>query len=219
MLPFTHDQFIDVFAVYNAGIWPAQLVAGLLGLAVCVAMARGGTHSWPLAGAGLAAMWIWTGVAYHGLFFSRINEAAIGFGVLFVLQGLLLLLAAVRGRLKFGPRTLRSPRAIAGWALIGYSAVLYPLVSWLTGMAYPAMPTFGVTPCPVTLFTFGVLLLASSPPWWLLPIPFAWSLLGGSAAMLLRVPADWALLASAASALPLLARVRERQSGSGLRPS
>ena len=212
LLPFTHDQFIEVFAAYNAAIWPVQVVAALLGLGVCVAVARGGTDSWPVAGAGLAAMWIWTGVAYHGLFFSRINEAAIGFGALFVLQGLLLLLAAVRGRLKFGPRTRRSPWAIAGWALIGYSAVLYPMVNWLTGMAYPGMPTFGVTPCPVTLFTFGVLLLASRPPWWLVPIPFAWALLGGSAALLLRVPADWVLLASAVSAVSLLARARELQS-------
>ena len=31
LLPFTHEVFIDVFRVYNAAIWPAQVVAYLLG--------------------------------------------------------------------------------------------------------------------------------------------------------------------------------------------
>ncbi|WP_427914910.1 DUF6064 family protein [Ramlibacter sp. MMS24-I3-19] len=205
MLPFTHDQFIGVFGAYNAGIWPAQIVADLLGVAVCVAVVRGTMFAAALAASSLAAMWIWTGVAYHGLFFSKINPAAVAFGVAFALEGLLFVHAALHRRLLFAPHAWRPLRAAAGWALIGYSALVYPVVGWLAGMSYPTVPTFGVTPCPVTLFTFGTLLLATSPPWWLVPIPLAWSLLGGSAAMLLRMPADWVLLASALCALPLLA--------------
>src|SRR5260370_12258317 len=35
------------------------------------------------------------------------------------------------------------------------------------------MPMFGVTPCPVTIFTFGLLLLTVCPvPRWLFVIPF-----------------------------------------------
>ena len=56
---------------------------------------------------------------------------------------------------------------------------------------------FGVTPCPVTIFTLGMFLLTTSPvPKGLLVIPFIWSLIGGSAAILLHVPQDWVLLAS-----------------------
>ena len=72
-------------------------------------------------------------------------------------------------------------------------------------MPYPEMPMFGVTPCPVTIFTFGMLLLTTRPPSrWLLVIPFIWSLIGGSAAVLLGVPQDWALLASGLIAIPLI---------------
>jgi hypothetical protein len=54
---------------------------------------------------------------------------------------------------------------------------------------------FGITPCPLTLFTFGILLLASGRiRWSLLVVPGAWSLIGGSAAFLLDVPQDWPLL-------------------------
>jgi hypothetical protein len=59
---------------------------------------------------------------------------------------------------------------------------------------------FGVTPCPVTLFTFGVLLLSTvRVPRRILVVPVLWALIGGSASYLLHVPQDWLLLASAAS--------------------
>ena len=202
MLPFTHDQFIALFAAYNAAVWPAQVLADLMGIATCVALWRA---TRPLASftaaAALAAMWIWTGAVYQGLFFSRINQAAVAFGVLFVLQGILFV--AAHRQLEFGPGGAKGVRGAAGWALIAYAMLLYPLLGWLAGMSLAEMPSFGITPCPVTLFTWGVLLLATRPPWWLLPIPLAWSLIGGSAAILLRVPQDWVLLASAVLALPL----------------
>jgi hypothetical protein len=69
------------------------------------------------------------------------------------------------------------------------------------------MPMFGITPCPVTLFSFGVLLLAQGPvPRRLLVIPFVWALVGGSAAFLLAVPQDWPLFASGLLVVPWLWR-------------
>jgi hypothetical protein len=64
---------------------------------------------------------------------------------------------------------------------------------------------FGITPCPVTLFTLGLLLLTTAPvPAWLLVIPLLWAQVGGSAAFLLDIPQDWLLLFSGA-AVPLTA--------------
>lgn len=206
MLPFTHDQFIAVFAEYNLAIWPAQLVAYGLGLAIAGLAAstrarRGGSVS-----VGLALMWAWTGVAYHGIFFSRVNPAATLFGLLFVVQAALVAHAGLTRRLVFDRTLSRAWRAVSGWALVAYSAVLYPLIGAANGMAYPGTPTFGVTPCPLTLFTWGMLLMAHRVPWWLLVIPFAWSVVGGSAALVLRVPQDWLLLASAVTPALLLWR-------------
>ncbi|TGQ38487.1 MULTISPECIES: DUF6064 family protein [unclassified Mesorhizobium] len=85
-----------------------------------------------------------------------------------------------------------------GAAFLFYTAVLYPLIGMATGHTYPEMPMFGVTPCPVTIFTFGMLLLTTQRlPRWLLVIPFVfvWSLIGGSAAIALGVTQDWLLLA------------------------
>lgn len=148
-------------------------------------------------------MWFWTGVAYHWLYFSQINQAALVFGALIVAQAALLAYVGIRKQLRFGRDF--EPAVGVGIAFVGYAIVLYPLIGIWTGHAYPRMPAFGVMPCPVTIFTFGLLLLAKQPlPRPLLAIPLTWSLIGGSAAFLLGVPQDWLLLASGVIAVPLI---------------
>lgn len=204
MLPFTPDQFLAIFASYNNAIWPIQIGAYQLGgLAVALLFWRPQGADRVIAGI-LAAMWLWTGIAYHALFFSAINKAAYLFAALFVIQGGYLIYAGVYSRqIIFGFRS--SPPGWLGLALVAYAAIIYPLIGMATGHHYPGMPVFGVTPCPVTIFTFG-LLLSAAPPLSrrLLVIPFVWSLIGGSAAILLDVPQDWLLLASGFIAVPLI---------------
>jgi hypothetical protein len=204
MLPFTPEQFLAVFVNYNHAIWPAQIAAYLAG-GLAVALLRPITPGSDRAITGiLAAMWLWTGGFYHGVWFAAINKAAYLFAALFVAQGCYLLHAGVyRHRLRFGLR--RGPAVWAGAAFAAYAAIAYPLIGIATGHHYPAMPMFGVTPCPVTIFTFGLLLLTTGPvPRGLLVIPFIWSLIGGSAAILLDVPQDWLLLLSGGIAVPLI---------------
>jgi hypothetical protein len=200
-LPFTREQFINVFADYNNAMWPMQVFAYLLGvimagsLAVALVRAPRVTNKKIsyLIGFGLALMWAWAGMGYHGLFFSTINTAAFFFAALFVLQALLLIYFTIRYRLEFAS-TPGISRWI-GWTLIVYALLIYPLAGILSGHRYPEMPMFGTTPCPVTIFTVGLFLLAQPRvPRALLLIPFLWSLLGGSAVFVLGVTQDWPLL-------------------------
>ena len=150
-------------------------------------------------------MWLWTGFGYFGLSFSVINKAAYLFAALFIVQGCYLMYAGVyRHQVRFG---LRSDLATGvGVSFVVYAAIVYPLIGVATGHRYPEMPMFGVTPCPVTIFTLGLLLLTMHPvPRWLFVIPFVWSLIGGSAAILLHVPQDWLLLVSGCIAISLMA--------------
>ena len=204
MLPFTRDQFIANLGAYNEAVWPLQVLVYLLGLAMVIMLLRPSGRNSRLIGAGLAAMWAVTGIAYHGAFFSTINTAAWIFAALFLLQAAILLHKAVfQGRLDFGVPA--DWTMWIGWALIVYAAVAYPLLGTWMGDRYPEMPMFGVTPCPVTIFTFGLLLMTTRPvSRWILAIPFAWSLVGGSAAYLLQVPQDWLLLASGVITIPVL---------------
>ncbi|HSC62522.1 MAG TPA: DUF6064 family protein [Caldimonas sp.] len=193
MLPFTHQQFMLVFSVYNGAIWPLQPIVLAAGLVMLAFLA------WPTprrdkAGVVLlAALWIWTGLVYQIGFFSHINPIATAFGAAFVVQGALLLEAALRGRLRFA--TSSRLRLVTGWALFLYSLFVYPLIGIASDTSYIDLPAFGLAPCPVTLTTLGMLLLARSPvPGRLFVIPIAWALVGGSAAALLRMPQDWPLL-------------------------
>lgn len=211
MLPFTREQFVAVFAEYNAGIWPAQILAYLLGLGMVALLLRPSPAASRVVAAGLAGMWAWTGIAYHWAFFSTINKAALAFGALFVLQAAVFLYAGVvRDRLRFGG--VSGPLAWLGWALVAYAALVYPLLGLALGHPPAEIPMFGVTPCPVTIFTFGLLLLTNATvSRWILAIPFLWSLVGGSAAFLLGVPQDWLLLASGLAVFLIAYRDRGRQ--------
>lgn len=210
MLPFTVEQFLTAFVSYNNAIWPIQIAAYLFGgitVALLFLKTRGADRA--IAGI-LAMMWLWTGVAYHGLSFSVINKAAYLFAALFVAQGFYFIYAGVyRNQISFGLRP--GTATWVGAVFVAYAAIVYPLIGMATGHPYPAMPMFGVTPCPVTIFTFGMFLLTIGPiPRGLLVIPVVWSLIGGSAAILLNVPQDWLLLLSGCIAVPLVL-VRDRQ--------
>lgn len=203
-LPFTRDQFLSVFATYNEATWPMPVVAYVLGFVVFVLAVRPSSAANRLVPVILAAMWMWTGIVYHGLFFRPINPAATIFAIAFVVQGALFLL---HGRLVFA--TSRA-RRWTGSVLVIYAMVLYPLLGLGAGHVYPAAPTFGITPCPLTIFTFGILLLAVEVPRWLLIVPLVWSVIGGSAAILLAVPEDWMLLVSSVLAAVMLLPRRMR---------
>jgi hypothetical protein len=203
MLPFTPEQFLAVFASYNNAIWPIQIAAYLLGGIAAALLFRKTPGSDRIIAGILAVMWLWTGFGYHGIWFSAINKAAL-FAALFIVQGCCLIYAGVyRHQIRFGIR--RGLATWAGAAFVVYAAIVYPLIGVAASHPFPAMPMFGLTPCPVTIFTFGMLLLTMGPvPRWLLVIPFVWSLIGGSAAILLNVPQDWLLLLSGCIAVPLM---------------
>jgi Family of unknown function (DUF6064) len=190
-LPFSREEFLDVFAAYNTAVWPAAAILWFASLVGVVQLVRGRAQGTGL-GALLAVHWAWSGAAYHARFFAEINPAAWLFAALFLIQGALFAwTGVVRRQLQFAWR--RSPRhALAGGLLL--FALAYPGLALLMGHDWPRTPTFGV-PCPTTALTAGLLLAAvpSVAPW-LIIIPVLWSLVGGSAALLLGVVPDLGLL-------------------------
>ena len=192
-IPFTVEQFFDIFGTYNTAIWPAQVVAYIFGIiALGLALRENKLSSRIISGI-LAFFWIWMGVFYHIGYFSVINPAARIFGLLYILQGVLfLLIGTIRGRLSFRFNYRSLP--ILGVCLILYAMVIYPLLGLGFGHSYPKAPLFGVAPCPTTIFTFGILLATKSVPGYLLVILLLWSIIGVSAALNLRVPQDYGLV-------------------------
>jgi hypothetical protein len=196
-MPFTGDQFFEVFAAYNAAIWPVQIIAYALGLIAVAMLWSNWSIGKQLVLTILAIMWLWIGFAYHLKFFAPINPAAKGFAAIFIVQAILLLASSIdRDSLQLEVR--RDLRSFLGLAAIFYALFVYELLGYLSGHGLMRGPLFGVAPCPTTIFTVGVLLLARGKPViWLAIIPVIWSIVGVSAAVLFDVREDIALAVTA----------------------
>ncbi|HEX6965260.1 MAG TPA: DUF6064 family protein [Gemmatimonadaceae bacterium] len=195
-LPFTSEQFFDVFRRYNEAIWPAQWVLVALGLAALVLTLRGTPRGSRVIAGILALLWLWMGVEYHLASFAAINPAARLFAAAFTVQaGIVAWKGVWRTQLAF--RAPAGLRGVTGGVILTYAFVGYPLLGEMLGHHYPYAPTFGA-PCPTTLFTLGLLLWAAPPvPRLVWVIPVVWSLIGTSAAALLGVWEDLGLAVAA----------------------
>ncbi len=191
--PFTIEQFLSVFVAYNAAIWPAQIAAYVLGLLAVLFVWLNDLYGRRVILTILGIMWAWNGIGYHFLFFAEINPAARLFAGFFLLQGILFAAAAVAAKdIRF--HLGHDFRSLAGSAFIIYAMTIYPILGILAGHGLMAGPMFGLAPCPTTIFTIGLLLLARGK-WivWLSVIPLLWSLVGLAAALQLAMLEDFGL--------------------------
>jgi Family of unknown function (DUF6064) len=191
-IPFTTEQFLHVFEKYNEAIYPIQFALILVAIvAIALAVSRKPFTNKTISGL-LGFLWLWAGVVYHLIFFTKISPPAYLFGTLFIFQGLLFLYeGVVRNRLIF--RARRNFYGIFGAMFIVYALVIYPLLGYALGHIFPSSQTFGV-PCPTIIFTFGLLLWTDKKvPLSLLIIPVLWSIVGTSAALNFGIKEDFGL--------------------------
>lgn len=192
-LPFSSDDFFGVFSAYNLAIWPTQIFGYLLGLVAIMALFQKWRHASRLILWILAVMWAVNGIVYHYLFFSLINPAASLFAVFFTFQAFLQVVAA-SGSNKIRFSIGYNVRSFLGSATIVYATLVYPILGIRAGHGLVNGPVFGVAPCPTTIFTIGMLMLARGK--WvarLAIIPLLWSIVGLAAAIQLGMAEDFAL--------------------------
>lgn len=208
-MPFTVDQFYDVFRAYNEAVWPTQLLLIGLGLVGIVLVMT--SHRWThVAVPGiLAVLWAWLAVVYHIAFFAPINSLAYAFAALSLVGAAVFVWdGVVRRRLRF--EWSGGLRSWVGAMLIGFGLVVYPAWSWMAGHAYPHMPTFGL-PCPTTLYTVGMLAFLAAPyPRKAHVVPILWSAIGAQAAFFLGVPQDLSLIAAGLIGIILFLRSKPK---------
>lgn len=191
--PFTLDQFFDVFKNYNETVFPAQIFLYLTSFSAIYLLIKPTSSSNRIISGLLAFFWLWMGIVYHLIFFTKINNAAYIFGVIFIFQSILFLVYGVlKNKLSFSLHTDNYSKT--GIVLILFALIIYPIVGYLLGHVYPASPTFGL-PCPTTILTFGVLLLCDKKfPFVILIIPLLWSIIGFTAAFNFGIWEDTGLL-------------------------
>lgn len=194
--PFTTEQFFSVFEKYNSAIFPFQLIILLLGFIGLLLIHSKNPLKNKIIGSFLGMLWIWIGFAYHIAFFTEINDAALVFGVIFILQGLLILYnTLVTDRLIFNfiPQT----KDYIGYFFIVFGLIIYPMIGYIVEESFNRIISLGL-PCPTTILTFGFFMLTNNKfPKYLLIIPSLWSVVGLSAAINFGVYQDFMILISA----------------------
>jgi hypothetical protein len=209
--PFSKADFLAVFARYNEATWLVTFVLVVLALSAVAGLFRDWRYRDRWTGGVLTLLWLWSGIGFHLAYFSDVNPAAIAFGVSFIVQGLgFFRFGVLRHEIVFHT-PLKSARGITGLLVMTYAMAIYPLVSAGLGHRWPHAPSFGA-PCPVDVFTLGLLLWTRAPvPRLLLAIPIGWALVAGVAAWEFGMHEDWGLaLAAVMAALWLLPRWPKR---------
>ena len=171
-LLFSARTYYRLFELYNADVWPLQLVALAIGLAILLLIGRRTAWSGRVVTAVLAALWLFVAWAYLLERYDPINFAARYYAIGFAVQSVLLLwTGAIRDRLHFDTGSIA---AKIGLALVIYALAIHPLIAPLTGRPWTQAEIFGLAPEPMAIATLGVIVAASRPHWHLLVLPLLW---------------------------------------------
>lgn len=187
------EVFTEMFRAYNLSVWPMQVITYALGIAAVIMAVKKTSYSDKIISGILTFLWLWAGIVWSLMFFCPYKFVYCIAAFVLVAQSLLLFMfgfgVVLKPSLSFKFRG--DLNSIIGGIAILYVLILYPIIGGLSGWAYPQGPIFGVAPCPVCVFTFGMLLLAERRvPVLILIIPLFWSLLGIAAARRFGIYAD-----------------------------
>lgn len=199
-LMFSSRTYYRQFELLNAEVWPAQVVALALGLAIPALWWRK-LHAGRIATIILAAAWLFVAWAYLVGHYDDINWTGKYFAAGFALQALLLIFAAVRNRLAL--RGTSDGFGRAGMALFGLALVGYPLLAILFGRPWTQAEVFGSAPDPTVMATLGIVAAAVRPHWELLVLPLIWCAFSGATLWTMESPEAPLVPVAAALAIAL----------------
>ncbi len=147
----------------------------------------------------LTFLWFWIGLVFGILVFGPVPTVMAGieypgiwylFGGIFAIHGIILLyFGVIKDTVSYTWKP--DSRHYVGLLLILYGLVFYPLVGILTGRVFLEYPIFGIAPCPVSIFTLGLLLWSDARPSLpIMTIPLFWGFMGIVPVLFYEVYAD-----------------------------
>lgn len=189
-LLFSPRTYYRLIELYNAAVWPAQIVTVGLGLAIRALLGRAAVRG-RLIAAILAGCWLFVAIAFHANRYATINWAAVYFAWGFGLEAALLIwTGVVRGRLVFERPVDLAGRA--GLRIFLFALAVLPMVGPLLGRGWRQVEIFGVAPDPTAVATLGILLLATGRgSRMLIVIPAIWCAISGATLLAMKAPDAW----------------------------
>ena len=187
-LLFSPRTYYRLFELYNADVWPTQMLALTLGLIALVALSGVRARVIPAI---LAAAWGWVAWAYLLTHYDTINWAAKYFAAAFAIEAVLLLATALLpGRFALHTGAFRP----IGRIIFAFALIVQPLIGPLVlGRPWAQIEMFGVAPDPTVVATLGALVAAQRPHWELLVISLLWCAISGATLWTMESP-DWMIM-------------------------
>ena len=140
---------------YNAAVFPLQVVVALAAVTLTLLVfKRPGKTSDTLMKAYLSLLCAWNGLVFF-LVYGRLLPGTILGAPLFILAAILFAWDVRAGKTRFRLPEAPWQRFTTGSLIL--LALLYPLLGAAFGHCYPESCTFGVMPCPTTVFALALL--------------------------------------------------------------
>lgn len=177
VISFTLKDFLEMIATYNKTFWPMQIIVYALGLIALLLAIINTDYSSKFISAILVFFWMWVGMVFEILFFSKLFPLSISTAILIIIEGLLLAWFGIfKKDLTF--KFKLDVYGVVGSLIIFYGMIVYPAIEYLLRRGYPQLLLVGLTPCPTVIFTLGMLLWSEKLPKYIVVIPFIYSLSG-----------------------------------------
>lgn len=208
LVMYSPQTYYRLFELYNAAIWPAQIVAIGAGASIWALLRRADARRGRVIAAILAASWFWVAIAFHARRYATINWAAVDFAWGFGVEAVFLVWAGVlRGRLVFDRDGC--PLARAGLAIFLFALAVQPVAGLVFGRTWRQLEFFGLAPDPTAIGTLGLLILAAGRTRWeLIVIPAIWCVISTAMLWAMKTPDAW-VVAIAAALVTVLVIARE----------
>jgi hypothetical protein len=154
------EKWWSQVGAYNEAVFPMQIIMLAVALVLsCFLFAKPGPKIGKLMKAYLSFAFFWNGMVFFMIFGKELPGKFLGIP-LFVLLGILMAwdIHTNKIQLKFPGTTWQKYLLV----LLILCSFFYPLIGYVFGHYYPKACTFGVMPCPTTVFALA--LLAASIP-------------------------------------------------------
>jgi hypothetical protein len=186
-LLFSPRTYYRLFELYNLAIWPLQVAALAVSLAILWTWRRGGREHGRLISVLVAVCWLWVAWAYLLGHYDTINWAARYFAIGFALQTLLLMLVGfARNGLRL--RWVNDTVSRIGLGIFLFALLLQPLIGPLIGRPWTQAEIFAIAPDPTVVATLGILLATDRPHWMLMIVPLLWCAISGATLWTMQSP-------------------------------
>ena len=207
-LLFSPRTYYRLFEIYNLAIWPAQIAAIILGLAIVALAARVGVGRGRSISGALAACWLFVAIAFHALRYATINWGAVYFAWALRARGC----AADLDRRRSAAGCSSSGRATSP---VGWDSASSSLRSWWSPWSAPCSAASGEESRssasrptrPRSRHSEFSCSPEGSGRWVLMVVPAVWCAVTGAFLTAMKAPDAW--IAPAAAVVVVAMAVRQ----------